>query len=405
MNIIHTADLHIGIENYGRQDSESLINSRLLDFFRSFDYIVQKAVHEKTDLFIISGDIYHQREPSIYIQNEFAKRLIRLSEADIPVALLIGNHDSLLALKRISSLQIFKELKVPNIYVFDEPRLITIPTKSGNIQVLGLPYLEKNVLNEYFLNFSIQEKTKQEYASFIFSRLIQDFSSKIDPALPSVLLSHLTLREAVYQNWRPAMIGNEIYVNQEIFKKIPFQYVALGHIHKPQVFTEVNYPVIAYSGSIDALDFGESEFDHGFYHVEITELKAKPKFHKIPGQRKLITIHIEAKDENDCIQKLLQHLGNNQHEKDIVKIIIESEANFDEQKLRREISLYVYFIASFKYERKRVNKLRMQELNNEITPLESIKKYIHNMDDAFLKENESEIIHLTEAFLSEIEAE
>ncbi|MDD4663525.1 MAG: exonuclease SbcCD subunit D [Caldisericia bacterium] len=405
MNIIHTADLHIGIENYGRQDSETLINSRLLDFFRSLDFIIQKAIQEKSDLFIISGDIYHQREPSIYVQNEFAKRLTRLSEANIPVALLIGNHDSLLALKRISSLQIFKELKVPNIFVFDEPKLITIPTKSGNIQILGLPYLEKNVLNEYFLNYSIQEKTKQEYASFIFSRLIQEFSSQIDPKIPSVLLSHLTLREAVYQNWRPAMIGNEIYVNQEIFYKTPFQYVALGHIHKPQLITETNYPVIAYSGSIDSLDFGESDFEHGFYEIEMTEKKIKPKFHNIPGQRKLVTIQIEAKDENDCIQKLLQHLGNNQHEKDIVKIIIESESSFDEQKLRREVSLYVYFIASFKYERKRVSKSRIQELNNEITPLESLKKYIFNVDDPYLKENETEIIKLTESLLSEIEAE
>lgn len=405
MNIIHTADLHIGIENYGKQDSETLINSRLLDFFRSLDHIVMKAIQDKADLFLIAGDIYHQREPSIYIQNEFAKRLIRLSEAEIPVALLIGNHDSLLALKRISSLQIFKELKVPNVYVFDEPKLITIPTKSGNIQVLGLPYLEKNVLNEYFLNYSIQEQTKQEYASFIFSRLIQDFSAQLDAKLPALLMSHITLREAVYQNWRPAMIGNEIYIQQEIFKKIPFHYVALGHIHKPQVITEPNYPVIAYSGSIDALDFGETEFEHGYYEVEITDKRAKPKFQSIPGQRKLVTIQIEAKDENDCIQKLLQHLGNNQHEKDIVKIIIESEANFDEQKLRREISLYVYFIASFKYERKRINRLRIQELNNEITPIESIKKYIHNVEDPFLKENETAILHLTESLLTEIESE
>lgn len=405
MKILHTADLHIGIENYGRQDPDSFINTRILDFFRSFDFIVLKAIHDQVDLFIISGDIYHQREPNIYIQNEFSKRLIRLSESGIPVALLIGNHDSLLAMKRISSLQIFKELKVPNIYVFDEPRLVTIPTKSGKIQVLGLPYLEKNVLNEYYLNYSIQENAKQEYASFIFSRLIQEHLVEMDTKTPCILLSHVTLREAVYQNWRPAMIGNEIYVNQEIFHETPFQYIALGHIHKPQVFIKAEYPVMAYSGSIDALDFGESDFEHGFYEVDLSEKKIKPKFIEIPGQRKLVTIQIEARDENDCIQKLLQHLGNNQHERDIVKIVIESNENFDEQKLRREISLYVYYIASFKYERKKTSKTRIQDLTSETSPLDSLKKYISHVEDDFLKENETDIIDLTETLLTEIESE
>ena len=405
MIILHTADLHIGIENYGRQDPDFLINTRILDFFRSFDYIVSDAVRSQVDLFIISGDVYHQREPNIYIQNEFSKRLIRLSDAGIPVVLLIGNHDSLLAMKRISSLQIFKELKVPNIYVFDEPRLATIPTKSGKIQVVGLPYLEKNVLNEYYLNYSIQENAKQEYASFIFSRLMQEFITELDSKTPCILLSHITLREAVYQNWRPAMIGNEIYINQEIFHKTPFQYVALGHIHKPQVFTKTDYPVIAYSGSIDALDFGESDFEHGFFKVDLSEKKIKPSFIEIPGQRKLVTIQIEARDENDCIQKLLQQLGNNQHERDIVKIIIESNENFDEQKLRREISLYVYYIASFKYERKKVSKTRIQDLTNETSPLDSLKKYITHVEDEYLRENETSIMKLTESLLQEIDSE
>src|SRR5512137_66260 len=119
MKIIHTGDLHLGLENYGKQDPTTLTNSRVLDFLRSLDYLILETISKKADLLLITGDIYHQREPNIFVQNEFSKRLIRLVDHNIPVVLLIGNHDSLLAIKRVSSLQIFSELRVPNILVID----------------------------------------------------------------------------------------------------------------------------------------------------------------------------------------------------------------------------------------------------------------------------------------------
>ena len=92
IKIVHTGDLHLGIESYGKNDEILPVNTRVNDFLKSLDYIIDYSINQNVDLFLIAGDIYEQREPSIYIQNEFTKRLVKLLEANISVVLLIGNH-------------------------------------------------------------------------------------------------------------------------------------------------------------------------------------------------------------------------------------------------------------------------------------------------------------------------
>ena len=93
MKIIHFADLHLGVENYGHINPESGLSSRLEDFLRSLDELVDYALAEKVDLVLFSGDAYKTREPSQTQQREFAKRIRRLSEGGVPLFLVIGNHD------------------------------------------------------------------------------------------------------------------------------------------------------------------------------------------------------------------------------------------------------------------------------------------------------------------------
>ena len=74
IKVFHTADLHLGIESYGKIDPTTQANTRILDFFASLDWLVEKAIKEDIDALLIAGDIYHHREPNIFVQNEFCKR-------------------------------------------------------------------------------------------------------------------------------------------------------------------------------------------------------------------------------------------------------------------------------------------------------------------------------------------
>jgi len=81
VKIIHFADLHLGVESYGRIDPESGLSSRFLDFLIAFNQLVDYAIKNKVDLVLFCGDAYKSRDPSQTQQREFAKRIKRLSES------------------------------------------------------------------------------------------------------------------------------------------------------------------------------------------------------------------------------------------------------------------------------------------------------------------------------------
>ena len=85
--ILHFADSHIDMANYGRQDPETGLPLRVMDFLRSLDEIVDTAISEKVDLVLFAGDAYKNRDPAPTFQREWGKRIMRLSDAQIPTIL------------------------------------------------------------------------------------------------------------------------------------------------------------------------------------------------------------------------------------------------------------------------------------------------------------------------------
>jgi exonuclease SbcD len=75
INILHLADVHIGMENYGRFDANSGLNSRVLDFLRRLSEAVDYALDHEVDLCIFAGDAYKNQRPNPTLQREFARRI------------------------------------------------------------------------------------------------------------------------------------------------------------------------------------------------------------------------------------------------------------------------------------------------------------------------------------------
>ena len=128
MKIIHFADLHLGVETYGHINPETGLSSRLEDYLKALDQVVDYAIENKIDLVLFCGDAYKSREPSQTQQREFAKRIKRLSEGGVPLFLLIGNHDLPNALGRATTIEIFDTLSVPNVYVANRPGIHRVQT-------------------------------------------------------------------------------------------------------------------------------------------------------------------------------------------------------------------------------------------------------------------------------------
>ena len=119
--ILHFADAHIDIANYGRRDPASGLPLRILDFLKSLDEIVDTAIEEKVDCVLFAGDAYKDQNPAPTFQREWGQRVMRLSEAGIPTVLLVGNHDISPAAGRAHAMTEFNTLQVPHVLIIDQP--------------------------------------------------------------------------------------------------------------------------------------------------------------------------------------------------------------------------------------------------------------------------------------------
>ena len=145
MRILHFSDLHLGVENYGRINPKTGLSTRLEDFLKVFDQTIDYALENNIDLVLFCGDAYKSREPSQTQQREFARRINRLVTNNVPIFLLIGNHDLPNAIGRATAIEIFDTLEIKKVYVSNRPDIYRIPTSNGVIQIASLPWLRMSM--------------------------------------------------------------------------------------------------------------------------------------------------------------------------------------------------------------------------------------------------------------------
>jgi exonuclease SbcD len=387
LRILHFADLHLGVETYGRLDPATGLSSRLLDFLKALDQVVDYAVENRVDLVLFCGDAYRSREPTQTQQREFAKRINRLSTSSIPIFLLVGNHDLPNAIGRATTTEIFDTLAVKNVYVSNRPEVYRIPTNSGAIQIVSLPWPRRSAL-------LTKEETKNLTFDQINQRLQQALTnviaasiSKLDPGLPAILAAHVWVSGAQVGSERSMTIGQEHALLPSNVANPAFDYIALGHIHKHQVL--INNPPVVYSGSLERLDFSEEGDDKGFYLVEFDPDRETGKrlvsfdFHRLTGRRFLtININIEPQD-TEPTAIVLKAIAE-QHDKvksAIVRLSIslpsESEGGLRDSDIRDAMKEAHYFTIA--KDIKRETRLRLGKWTaEEITPLDALKAYLES---------------------------
>jgi exonuclease SbcD len=387
MKILHFADLHLGVENYGRIDPATGLSSRLNDFLSALDQVIDYALKERVDLVLFCGDAYKTREPTQTQQREFARRINRLSTSNIPIFLLIGNHDLPNAIGRATTTEIFDTLAIKNVYVANRPDTYHIPTASGVIQIVSLPWLRRSALlsREDTKNLDFEQiKQRLEQA---LTQAITDKAAKLDPTLPAILAAHVWVAGAQVGSESLMAIGQEHALLLSNVAQPAFDYVALGHIHKHQVLSE-NPPVV-YAGSLERVDFGEENDEKGFYMVEIEpdpatgNRRVSFEFHPVNGRR-FLTIDITIEDKDiDPTATILRAIGE-QEEKvrdAVVRLNISLPAPVEGQlrdsDLRDALKEAHYFTIA--RDIKRETRLRLGDVTaEEIKPLEALKAYLES---------------------------
>jgi exonuclease SbcD len=388
MKIIHFADLHLGVENYGKLDPATGLSSRLHDFLSVLDELVDFALDNRVDLVLFCGDAYKTREPGQTQQREFARRIGRLAAAGIPVFLLVGNHDLPNAIGRATATEIFDTLAVKNVYVASRPDIFKIPTSAGQVQVVAIPWLRRSALlsREDTKNLNIEQVNRRMEEAL--TQVIVSKAVALDPSLPAVLAAHVWVAGATVGSENLMAIGREPAILLSNIANPAYDYVALGHIHKHQLLAE-NPPVV-YAGSLERIDFGEENDEKGFYVVDIlpgdnSKKQVSFKFHPVSARR-FLTISVTLNEnETDPTTAVLEAINTSQEKiRDAVvrlnitlSSVLEGQLRYSE--VRDALKQAHYF--SITRDVQRETRLRLGSRNvEEITPLTALKAWLETQN-------------------------
>ncbi len=292
MRILHFADAHIDMSNYGRRDPETGLPVRVLDFLKSLDTIIDTAIAEKVDLVIFAGDAYRDRSPAPTFQREWGKRIIRLSKAGIRTLLLVGNHDLSPALGRANAIQEFDTLEIPHVTVLARPQFLSAEELGLPAQVIAIPWVSRSGLvasTDASLADTGEVLTNIEER---LTNLVNMWLENIDPALPVILTAHASVEGAKYGSERTVMLGADMILPGSLVRDPRLDYVALGHIHKPQDLNENSHPPVIYPGSIERVDFGEAGDEKFFIIAEVERGHTKVDWRKLKDIRPFIDRYI-----------------------------------------------------------------------------------------------------------------
>jgi exonuclease SbcD len=330
MKILHFADAHIDMANYGRHDPHTGLPVRVLDFLKSLDTIVDTAIDEKVDMVIFAGDAYKDRSPAPTFQREWGRRIIRLSQAGIPTFLLVGNHDMSPAAGRAHAIQEFDTLQIPHVRVLQKPEYLTAEELGLPVQIIAIPYISRSGL---MAALEVSGVDKAEVYSEIEQRLtdlIMEWLENADNNLPIIMMAHASVQGASYGSERTVMLGSDFVLPASLVKDKRLDYVALGHIHKPQDLNEGAHPPVIYPGSIERVDFGEAKDDKFFVIAEVEKGQTQVEWRKLEGVRPFIDRRAVLETSENVTETLIGVLPKPEALEDaIVRLTVEYPREWD----------------------------------------------------------------------------
>ncbi len=382
IRVLHFADTHIGMENYGKTDPQTGLSSRVRDFLRRMDEMVDYARDHDVDLVIFAGDAFKTRQPNPTYQREFAHRIRDLSQL-APVVLLVGNHDLPPTTLKASSIEIYHTLQVPNVWVADDYTLREIETRRGLAAVATAPYPIRSRLlaDERVAGLTIAE------TDALLQAVMTDLVERLAAAaaalnMPRLLTGHFTVDGAVTGSERQIMLGRDVTLLRSSLADPRWDYVALGHIHKHQNLTagQPGLPPVVYSGSIERVDFGEEGDPKGFCWVELARGATRWQFVPVRA-RPFVTLRADLRDSPEPTAELIDLVKRYDLSEAVTRLILtltpETEARLNESAVREALrQAGVFQVASIRREVEQAVRTRLGDSPEGLTPAELLERYL-----------------------------
>jgi len=264
VKILHTSDWHLGKKPAG---TEVYSETRYQDYFNAAEYIVQQAIKEKVDLFIISGDLFDSNKinPDILYRTE--NILEALKDSGITTLAISGNHDT--SYEKVSWINYLekKELII-NLDFFREGENFEFkPYTYQDLKIYGIPY-QGNLIDE----------------------TLQALAQALD-GQNNIVIAHTAIKDSESQNWfLPGCVKSEV-INLFADKVL---YFAAGHFHSYRAYPK-DKPFFFIPGSPEYWDIYEKD-EKGFIIFDI-EKKTHEFRQSFKRKRTLCKTNISQIDE------------------------------------------------------------------------------------------------------------
>lgn len=251
MRFLHTGDWHVGKALRGR--------SRTDEFAAALDEIAGIARDRAVDAVLLAGDVFDSPAPPPEAEKLVYDFLARLLPERIACVLIAGNHDHPRKLAALADLLEGLRIHVrADVRPPDQGGIVRVPSRDGaqEAHVAVLPFVPERKVVDACQLLGPEHEWYEEYARRL-EQVLHRLTAGFTPQAVNLVIAHLLISGArVGTGERPLHLGEVYGVNAE---QLPAnaQYIALGHLHRPQELMAPSRTF--YSGSILELDFGEQE--------------------------------------------------------------------------------------------------------------------------------------------------
>jgi len=320
--------VHIGIRYSYRLDFRTGLSQRTLDFIKALERVVDYAIKEKIDIFVICGDLFDRVTIGPTLLRQVRERIWqKLLVNHIPIVLTGGNHDSPQIIEKGAP---FGEISIiPNSIAVRSPqstKITALHTKE-EVGFILLPYMTASQTVEYVENVLGEEIERDQYL-IRSQELIREWIKRQVKSLDSkvkIIVGHFYVQGSkIGIIPYPDQLPHEFIFKKDMLPLDEIDLAVFGHIHSTQVI----YDKVLIPGSLEKVDFGETEEDKGFYIYDTDKKNLSFQSNK---PRPLLKWNLEVpSDTENPTNYILNHLPQN-IEDSIVRIGIKIPSHLKKQ--------------------------------------------------------------------------
>lgn len=365
MKIFHLSDLHIGLKLYNRDLLE--------DQKYVFDQIIKYAKEEAPDVILIAGDIYDKAVPSAEAVEVFDDFIAELANETISTVMTIsGNHDSAPRVdtyRRVLAKQklfmIGKPPVMPNEYI----EKVTLNDEFGPVNFYLLPFVKPSMVK--LITGTDADGRNLSYNEAMHALIARE---NIDPDERNVFVSHQfylpvgkTADDVERMESEIRTVGNIDEISANVLA--PFDYVALGHIHKPMTVGDDRF---RYSGTPMPYSVSEAGQKKGVVMVTLREKGSAPSITVLP----LEPLH-EVRVIEDTLEEILKQGCD-----DYVTAVLTDKVEFDIFDMQARLrAAFPNLLEIRRVNTQRADYSRKIQADEELDPYELCCSFLKDIDE------------------------